>query len=214
MPLAISPSSGPAGTRFLVTLTTSTADGTQYPYVITGTNISVASLGSQITGTFVISNNTASFFLLTGSVPGSTFYVSVPSLSDQNSAQITFTPAFSTVTGIISTITYTTSTFLQTGASPLAGMLGINFNPFTYNTATYYQSARQGPVPGLSLLQINYNPSTSTYGLSILQSPIIPILTNIPIVGIPVKVTSQADTGYGNTPVTPLGQPLVKEFWL
>jgi hypothetical protein len=216
-PLTLIPPIGVAGAQYVITLTTSSANGTQYPYTITGTNITTATIGSLITGTFVINNNSATFTLLSGSVAGSTFYVNVPSLGIQQSGVITFTSSTSFTTATIGIQSVFTATLMQSnGYFPITGLSLGQLNSLSLPSTSTYTLTGQNPIPGLSLFQINYqSTSTSTY-LITKQNPIPSIMqgSTQPVAPPPPKLTSQADTGYGNTPVTPLGQPLVKEFWL
>jgi hypothetical protein len=216
-PLTVIPPIGAAGTQYVITLTTSSTNGTQFPYVITGTNISSSNLGSQITGTFVINNNSATFTLISSSVAGSTFYVNVPSLGMQQSGIITFTSSTSFTTATITLQITSTATLMQSnGYFPIAGLSLGQLNSLSLPSTSTYALTGQNPIPGLSLFQfVNQNTTASNYALT--KQNIIPAImqgSTQPVAPPPPKLTSQADTGYGNTPVTPLGQPLVKEFWL
>jgi hypothetical protein len=108
-----------------------------------------------------------------------------------------------------------TATLMQSnGYFPITGQAIGQYNPLP-NTGTYILTGVI-PVPGLSLFQINYqSASTSTYSFTG-QYAIPSIMQGSTQAVSPpqLKITSQAETGYGNAPVTPLGQPLVNEFWL
>ena len=213
-PLTVIPPTGVAGTPYVITLTTSSANGTQFPYTITGTNISSANLGSQITGTFVINNNSATFTLRSASVASSTFYVNVPSLGIQQSGLITYAGTLAYPVTPQGTSTVASTLMQSNGSSPIPGQAIGQYNPLP-STGTYILTGVK-PVPGLSLFQINFqSTSTSTYTFTG-QYPIPSIMQGSTQAVSPpqLKITSQADTGYGNAPVTPLGQPLVNEFWL
>jgi hypothetical protein len=213
-PLTITPQSAAAGTRFLVSLTTSSTNGTQYPYVITGTNISSTTIGNQLTGTFVINNNSATFTLLSSSVAGSTFYVSVPSLGIQQVGIITFA---STLAYPVTQQSASTSTLMQSnGYYPIPGQAIGVYNPLP-STGTYVLASAV-PIPAQNVAQITFQ-NAGIYASPYIQAvaryiPSIMQGSQVSVSPPPTKLTSQAEIGYGNTPVTPLGQPLVKEYWI
>ena len=209
-PLTISPPTGPAGTAFVVTLSTSSSNNTVIPYVITGSGITSYNIAST-TGNFIVSSGSANFTLYTSTVPGATFYVSIPSIGIQQSGVITYTST--TAYPVVSP--YDTAVPVnQTGLLPVSAILSgqtppaIPLNTSTINSTGYFS------VSALSGTQAPIAIPISTYGVDL--TGILPVTTFqgsysatvVTSIGLPVGTT------FGALAIIPLGQPLVKEWWI
>jgi|APGre2960657423_1045063.scaffolds.fasta_scaffold12000_2 hypothetical protein len=117
----------------------------------------------------------------------------------------------------------TTSTFIQgttatdatfitaSGSFPISAQMNIGVQT-TSSTATIFDSRGYFPISAQMNIGVQTTSSTATIfdsGGSYVIRPVIAKMNNTLS-----KVTSTAENGYGNLPVSPLGEPLTREYWL
>ena len=82
----------------------------------------------------------------------------------------------------------------------------------TATDATFITASGSFPISA----QMNIGAQTTSSTATIFDSggsyAIRPVIANMS--NTLSKVTSTAENGYGNLPVSPLGEPLVREYWL